>query len=384
MTWNDTWNITGIQYPYNGTDFRLTRSLFIDQLDTVYVSFGEDALVATWKSGNHLPAHIYKGKDVIIENWFTFASRIFNSLQGIIKNFLDLLNTMEQLDKKLNIMNSLFVLNNSDIYVSDKTDKVIRIWRSNLSKGTIVLHEDGCDAIFINQDNYLYCSIRKKNKIVRKSLLTNTSEWDNILSSNGNSVRTSKEQSNWPLPNFQIPSPIPSKYWNYWNELRTESTCTYDRELAEPRGIFIDHESNLYVANSQCNNILQYQLYSDGTCVFKRSTSGIGGLNLSRPISIILDANRNLYVTDTQHNRIISIDSNWTQWRCLVGKCDHANEEHPQLSYPISIGFDSVGSLLVSNMGNDQVLKFFLFKQQELGEFNVLVYSRNCSDENNT
>ena len=121
---------------------------------------------------------------------------------------------------------SLFVSENGDIYAYDyemvdsdslrwfeKKHDVIR-WSSCPIVGVSVMNvTDNCYGLFIDLNSTLYCSVRDKHQVLRKSLLTNAAL-----------------------------SPIGTIEGN---------------QLNEPQGIFVDANFSLYVADTG-NNRIQY------------------------------------------------------------------------------------------------------------------------------
>ena len=73
---------------------------------------------------------------------------------------------------------SLFVTTDGSIYASSKTTGKILQWNQNAIENTLVMTlSNPCYVIFIDLNNYLYCSMKDTHKVAKKSLddTTNTS-----------------------------------------------------------------------------------------------------------------------------------------------------------------------------------------------------------------
>ena len=73
-------------------------------------------------------------------------------------------------------------------------------------------------------------------------------------------------------------------------------------QLNNPKGIILDKDQNLYVADSENNRIQRFCLYS--TKGITIAGDGTPGTQLNSPNDIAFDAAFNLYVVDTSNSRI--------------------------------------------------------------------------------
>ncbi|CAF0810955.1 unnamed protein product [Adineta steineri] len=139
----------------------------------------------------------------------------------------------------------------------------------------------------------------------------------------------------------------------------TGTEGSVSNQLARPRGIFVDVNLDLYVAD--CFNH-RVQLFkpkeSYGTTV-----AGSGSLNptitLRLPTGIILDAEKYLFIVDFGSNRIVGADLNG--FRCLVG-CYGGGSQSNQLAGPFGFSFDRSGNIFVAEQINSRIQKFLLMK----------------------
>lgn len=72
--------------------------------------------------------------------------------------------------------------------------------------------------------------------------------------------------------------------------------------LNNPKGIILDHDQNLYVADSENDRIQRFCLYS--TKGITIAGEGARGTQLNEPSDIAFDTALNLYVVDTSNSRI--------------------------------------------------------------------------------
>jgi DNA-binding beta-propeller fold protein YncE len=128
-------------------------------------------------------------------------------------------------------------------------------------------------------------------------------------------------------------------------------------ELDHPRGIFVDANSNLYVADALNNRI---QLFprgqSNGITV---AGNGIpNGLNLGYPTDVILDSDGFLYIAENHEHRIIRSDH--TGFECIAGCTGKNGSASNELNLVYALRFDSYGNLYVADEHNHRIQKFNL------------------------
>ncbi|CAF1203526.1 unnamed protein product, partial [Rotaria sordida] len=116
--------------------------------------------------------------------------------------------------------------------------------------------------------------------------------------------------------------------------------------LYNPKGMFVDSASALYIADTN-NHRIQY--WANGAC-YGMTVAGTGtlGTSLSQlyyPVAIIVDVNNYMYITDQFNNRILR----WAVGAC-VGQCiaacagTAAGQGSNQFYYAVRVVFDSDGS----------------------------------------
>ena len=216
---------------------------------------------------------------------------------------------------------SIFATSNGDFY-HDNGDWNFRVdkWTANSTTRVNVLTvPESCAGLFIDIKENLYCSFANVHYVVRRSLMDpiNTTT---IVAGNG-----------------------------------TAGPAT--DQLHIPRGLVVDFNLNLYVADCHNNRVLRFspgQL--NGTIVAGSNASD--PIDLHCPVGIVLDADGYLFVTDFYNNRVVGSGPNG--FRCLVG-CSRVNGSAAnQLSYPYGLSFDSYGNLFVADSRNNRLQKFVL------------------------
>ena len=213
----------------------------------------------------------------------------------------------------------VFVTSNGDIYV-DKgaVDQRVDKWELNTTTASMVLYAShGCSGLFVDINNYLYCSSETPNQVIKRSL-SGPLNSSTIAAGNGVTGGTSDM-------------------------------------LSGPRGLFVDRKLRLYVADF-FNNRVQLFSYgrSNGTTVAGNGATGT--ITLNQPADVILDADGHLFIADSGNNRIVASGPNG--FRCIIA-CSGTNGSTPdKLSSPVSLSFDRGGNLFVTDSSNGRIQKF--------------------------
>ncbi|CAF0808178.1 unnamed protein product [Adineta steineri] len=219
---------------------------------------------------------------------------------------------------------SLFVTSNGDIYIDDgKENGRVQKWSAKTSTFVTVMNvNSSCWGLFVDINNTLYCLMRDHHQVVKRSLN------DAVMTSNHVVAGTGIEGSGL-------------------------------YELSGPRGIFIDVNFDLYVADCQNNRVqLFFPGKSNGITV-AGSESLSPTVTLSCPSGIMLDAEKYLFIVDRDNHRIIG--SSLNGFRCLVG-CYETGSQSNQLYLPSSFSFDRSGNIFVTDKSNHRIQKFLLMK----------------------
>ncbi|CAF4107638.1 unnamed protein product, partial [Adineta steineri] len=220
---------------------------------------------------------------------------------------------------------SLFVSSNGDIYIDDGNQNG-RVQKWILETSTFVTAmnvSSECDGLFVDIDDTLYCSMSRHNRVVKRSLN------DSVVTLNRAAAGIG-------------------------------SSGAALNQLSGPRGIFVDVNLDLYVADCGNDRVQLFQSRElNGTTV-----AGSKSLNptiaLDCPSGIILDAKKYLFIVDSNNHRIVS--SGFNGFRCLVG-CYGMGSQSNQLNKPSGFSFDHSGNMLATDYFNHRIQKFKYLKR---------------------
>ena len=315
---DSTWCENGIVYPYTNNDLYQPRSIFVDKNDADYVSFYQEGIVIVWSKGNETPWRIYHGNSTStnLSSVSNVLLKSYNSFQDFLQSIGEWWNNWwkSSSDKdKLAVPNSLFVTSNGDIYVGQGSGSRIVIWKYDSTREEILLKAgEACYGLFVDTNDTIYCSLKKKNQIKIKSIKYSNTTW---------TIRA-------------------SEVFGFVRQ----------RNLDGPYGIFVHMNFGLYVTEYNTNKIL---LFEPGQTTGRKLVEN----NLNGPTNIVLDIDANLYIVDSNEHRVVFVAAGEDQIRCLVG-CP-GNRNTP-MRFPTSLSFDSFGNILVSDTHHNRVLKFQL------------------------
>ena len=210
---------------------------------------------------------------------------------------------------------SVFVSNNSEIYIDSLDGKIVKWMPSTNNFVDVVDFKTDCFYLFIDINNYLYCS--STHHLVTKIRLDHEMKTIDVAG--------------------------------------TGKTGSAPDEFNHSKGIFVDTNLDLYVADSVNHRIQQFSLGNKtGKTVAGESSSDIT-IELCFPSSILLDADKYLFIADTENHRIVASSPNG--FRCLVG-CGERGKESYQLNGPLTFSFDVHGNMFVCDVGNERIQKF--------------------------
>ena len=140
--------------------------------------------------------------------------------------------------------------------------------------------------------------------------------------------------------------------------------------LGEPRGVAVDGQNNVYVADTGNNRVNIYG--SDGTLLRSFGSFGAGEGQFNEPRGIALDAQNNIYVADTWNARVAKFDSQGVFLKSWgVGKQDFGegrvatatdrtatgNAAEPLGFFgPRGLAVDGQGNVYVADTGNRRIV----------------------------
>ena len=220
---------------------------------------------------------------------------------------------------------SVFATTNGDIYVDNgySYNRVAK-WMANGTKYNLTISvKDICYGLFVDVKNNLYCSVYYMHQVLMKSLDSNSNMW--IIAAG------------------------------------TDCSGSASNTLNNPRGIFVDTDLNLFVADCS-NDRVQKFLSQQVNAITVAGNGATGTVSLDCPSGIILDSDGYLFIVDSNNHRIVASGPNG--FRCIVGCSTNAGSSSSQLYYPSDLKFDSYGNIYVTDTSNDRVQKFILMSNE--------------------
>ena len=214
---------------------------------------------------------------------------------------------------------NLFVTYNGEIYYVNNQSEVYK-WSIDATNPTFVTSfSNSCYSLFIDINNYLYCTLKEQHQIVRFSLDINITNVTTIIGDN--------------------------------------TAGSNAHQFNKPWGIFVDRDLNLYVADSR-NHRIQRFFPGDKNARTVAKPDNASNITLDYPTDMILDADNNLYIVNNNNHRIIrSING---KLECIIACTGQNGSNLNQLSKPYAMRFDSYGNLYVVDEYNDRIIKFTL------------------------
>ena len=223
---------------------------------------------------------------------------------------------------------SVFATINGHIYVDNGDNrKRIDMWTLETNQSISVMNVLGrCFGLFVDQNDSIYCSLYDRHQVIRAT--KDTLNQSIIIAGNGSLGSTSNM-------------------------------------LDYPRGIFVDINFTLYVADHDNSRVQRFALgeVNGVTMVGKGSSQSIA---MRCPTDVVLDGNGYLFVVVHCMHRIIGDGPDG--YRCIVGCSNKEGSQPNRLSYPYQLSFDRDGNIYVSDWNNHRIQKFWLVRNNISGE----------------
>ena len=213
----------------------------------------------------------------------------------------------------------LFATIDGDIYVDNGQSKgQVDKWTPNATNSTVAMYVSGkCWSLFVDIYKNIYCCVQNSHRVMKRSFNDSVNTTTTIA---GNGSRGL--------------------------ELNL---------LNKPRGIFVDLNLNLYVADGDNHRILMFRSDQlNGTLITT------GTILLDTPRGIVLDGDGYLFIADSGNHRVIG--SNRNGFRCIIGCSQIGGNQSDQLNLPYGLSFDSYGNLYVADTNNNRIQKFLVAK----------------------
>jgi sugar lactone lactonase YvrE len=156
------------------------------------------------------------------------------------------------------------------------------------------------------------------------------------------------------------------------------STGTAAHQMNAPRGVFLDSEGRLWVAEQNNNRVLRFdnpQSKIDGSPAdavlgqanFLSNGAGNGPNQMDSPRGVYVDKNGTLWVSEIDNNRILRFDNaatkpNGANADGILGQANFgtsiAGNGANQLSDPTCLLVDQNGTLWIADRANNRILRF--------------------------
>ena len=137
------------------------------------------------------------------------------------------------------------------------------------------------------------------------------------------------------------------------------SLGTAPGQFTDPRGLAVDSEGRVYVADSNNHRIQVFD--SNGQFITQWGSQGVGPGQFKEPWGVAVDQDGNVYVTDTWNHRLQKFDSEGRfllQWGTFGNTQGAIIGQEKVLYGPRDIAIDAAGDLYVTDTGNKRVMKF--------------------------
>ncbi|CAF1152368.1 unnamed protein product [Adineta steineri] len=178
--------------------------------------------------------------------------------------------------------------------------------------------DSACYGLFIDINDTLYCSLPSDYQVVKRSLNDAAMSLNRVAAGTGIGGSASNQ-------------------------------------LNRPRGIFVDVNLDLYVADCLNHRVQLFQSGESNGITVAGNESLNPTIRLDCPSGILLDAEKYLFIVDNNNHRIVG--SSLNGFRCLVG-CYGMGSQSNQLNKPFSFSFDHSGNIFVADQSNHRIQKF--------------------------
>nr|ACD54717.1 NHL repeat containing protein-like protein [Adineta vaga] len=225
----------------------------------------------------------------------------------------------------------LFVTLNGNIYVNDGLfSGQVKRWTLKTNTSDIVMNVySSCYSLFVDINDNLYCSIHMYNRVVKRDLTSSSMETITVAGTG--------------RPGYE------------------------SNELENPRGIFVDTNFDLYVADCFNNRVQLFQLGETNAITVAGQGSVDSALVLYCPNDIILDSDKYLWILEQTNFRIVREGP--YGFRCIIG-CYRQGSQSNRLDSSFTFGMNGFGNIFVADVGNHRVQKFQLIKITPAVPFN--------------
>ena len=178
-------------------------------------------------------------------------------------------------------------------------------------------------------------------------------------------VRRDVASQIWQSSAITVPHQVEAttQYAEAYKELRSSATWgeagILDGQFSFPKGLAIDSEGNVFVADSQNHRIQKFD--AQGNFVTAWGSFGSEPGQLSEPWGITVDHEGDVYVADTWNHRIQRFTSDGelvTYWGVFQDAGGQLLEPQGMFYGPRDLVIDTDGNLYVTDTGNKRIQKF--------------------------
>ena len=290
---------------------------------------------ATWNSSaitfaaNQTVGTAFTGIFVNINNTAYAVEKSLNQVQVWLEGNATPARTISD---GLNNPVGIFVTISGDVYVDNGLyNGRVDMWTPNSTTSVAAMYvNEICFGLFVDIYGSIYCSLGNLHQVLKK-LFKDSANISTIVAGNG-------------------------------------TIGSAPNTLHDPRGIFVDTNSNLYVADCHNNRIQMFApSQSNGTTLLGNGASGT--ITIYCPNSVVLDADGHLFAADCDSFRIVGWGPNGYQ--CIAACSGSSGSSSDHLNGPFALYFDSFGNIFVSDGGNNRIQKFLIINNNP-GEFTLL------------
>ncbi|CAF1405644.1 unnamed protein product [Adineta ricciae] len=214
----------------------------------------------------------------------------------------------------------IFIDIDNTIYAINTGGDQILVWRKHDTFPMTIHDQDWCifSSIFVPKINEIYISCWR-SEIIRWIPSTNT--FVNITTFESQGYQLFIDINNYLYCSMLYADTVEKIWLDSGMEITvvagTGRAGSAPNELNEPMGIFVDTNLDLYVADSENNRIQLFPLNEKNGITVAGQNSADITIELSSPRAIILDADKYLFIADFTNDRIVGSGPNG--FRCLVG-----------------------------------------------------------------
>lgn len=125
-------------------------------------------------------------------------------------------------------------------------------------------------------------------------------------------------------------------------------------KLNYPTGLAVDSSGNIYVSDTGNNRIQKFTSNGKYLTQWGGKTTGSGNGEFDNPLGVAVDSSGNVYVADTKNNRV----QKFTSYGKYLIQWGNSGNGNGQFFDPCGIAIDSVDNIFVVDYGNNRIQKF--------------------------